>query len=50
MLAKAVPLLKAAEPYSIYNPTVRAARIAEFKTLYQAAIDPTKAPRFDADR
>jgi cytochrome c peroxidase len=50
VLAKAVPLLKAAEPYSIYNPTVRAARIAEFKTLYQAAIDPTKAPRFDADR
>ncbi len=50
VLAAAVPLLKAAEPWSIYNPDIRAARMAQFRTLYKAAFDPASAPkRFDND-
>ncbi|MEI9984928.1 MAG: hypothetical protein WDN69_18020 [Aliidongia sp.] len=45
VLVQAVPLLKAAEPWSVYNPDVRAARIAQFRSLYQAAFDPASAPR-----
>jgi hypothetical protein len=48
-LAQAVPFLKAAEPWSIFNPEVRSARIAAFRTLYNAAIDPTKLVRRDND-
>jgi cytochrome c peroxidase len=49
-LAQAVPLLRAAEPWSIYNPEVRAARFAAFRTLYKAAVDPLLvARRFDND-
>jgi cytochrome c peroxidase len=50
VLAASVPLLKAAEPWSIYNPDIRAARMAQFRTLYRAAFDPASAPkRFDND-
>jgi cytochrome c peroxidase len=45
LLAQAQPLLKAAEPFSIYNPQVRAARLAVLRTVYQAAFDPATAPR-----
>jgi hypothetical protein len=49
VLARAEPLLKAAEPWSVYNPPVRAARLAQFRTLYQAAFDPATARRLDRD-
>jgi hypothetical protein len=45
VLAQALPSLKAAEPYSIFNPQIRAARRAQFRALYQAAYDPATAPR-----
>ena len=49
-LAQSVPLLRAAEPWSIYNPEVRAARFAAFRNLYQQAVDPSLvARRFDND-
>jgi len=40
VMAESVPVIKLAEPWSIYNPEVRAARLAAFRQLYQAAIDP----------
>jgi len=50
VLAQAVPLLTAAEPWSVYNPKIRAIRLAVFRDLYRAAFDPATAPRrFDND-
>ncbi len=45
VMAQSVPALKAAEPYSVYNPAVRSARLQAFRTLYRAAIDPKLAAR-----
>jgi hypothetical protein len=50
-VAAAVPLLKAAEPWSLFNPAIHDAHIAALRQLNHAAIDPAIAARrrFDKD-
>jgi hypothetical protein len=44
-LAAATALLKAAEPWSLFNPVVHDAHFAAMRQLYRNAVDPTLAAR-----
>jgi len=45
-LTVAMPLLKAAEPWSLFNPQIHAAHVGALRQLYRAAADPRlAAPR-----
>lgn len=51
-LATATPVLKAGEPWSLFNPTIHDAHFASLRQLYQTAIDPalvTMHVHFDND-
>jgi hypothetical protein len=51
LLAAAVPLLKAAEPWSLFDPKLHEAHLAAVRALNRAAIDPALAvqPCLDND-
>jgi cytochrome c peroxidase len=44
-LAAAIPLLKAAEPWSLFNPSTHDAHFAAVRQLYRSAVDPVVAAR-----
>jgi cytochrome c peroxidase len=50
-LAAALPLLKAAEPWSLFDRDIRNAHLAALRQLYRTAIDPTRVvpARYDPD-
>jgi len=51
-LATVVPMLKAAEPWSLFNPTIHDAHFANLRQLFAKAVDPAVAAarlRFDKD-
>jgi cytochrome c peroxidase len=43
--AAAIPLLKAAEPWSLFNPSTHDAHFAALRQLYHSAVDPVMAAR-----
>jgi|SRR5580658_20254 cytochrome c peroxidase len=49
--AGAIPVLMAAEPWSLFDPATHAAHFAALRQLYQSAVDPALAMRrpFDSD-
>lgn len=44
-LAAAIPMLKAAEPWSLFNPSTHDSHFAAVRQLYRSAIDPVLAAR-----
>jgi cytochrome c peroxidase len=51
MLAAAVPVLEASEPWSLFNRQLHDAHFAAVRRLYRSAVDPALAPRrrYDPD-